>query len=115
MRDIHHAVERARAAGLRVVDEDFRDPRWQEAFISPRSAFGTIVQLAQTNMSHGERERHWSIADFSHPAANETGPVSPTEVRPVISPRKEADRSRVREGKEIGPPLRTEGFSARLR
>jgi len=60
--DVRHAVERARAAGLRVVDEDYRDPRWQEAFISPRSAFGTIVQLAQSNMSEAERKRHWSVA-----------------------------------------------------
>lgn len=57
------AVERAKAAGLRVVDEDYRDARWQEAFISPRSAFGTIIQLAQTNMQPDERERHWSVAD----------------------------------------------------
>jgi len=60
--DLRRAVERARAAGLRVVDEDYRDPRWQEAFISPRSAFGTIIQLAQTSMSVAERERHWSVA-----------------------------------------------------
>ena len=65
VRDLRHAVERARAAGLRVVDEDYREPRWQEAFISPRSAFGTIVQLAQTNMSSAERERHWSVANVS--------------------------------------------------
>lgn len=57
------AVERAKATGLRVVDEDYRDARWQEAFISPRSAFGTIIQLAQTNMQPDERERHWSVAD----------------------------------------------------
>lgn len=57
------AVERAKATGLRVVDEDYRDARWQEAFISPRSAFGTIIQLAQTNMKPDERERHWSVAD----------------------------------------------------
>jgi methylmalonyl-CoA/ethylmalonyl-CoA epimerase len=63
--DLRLAVERARAAGLRVVDEDYQDPRWQEAFISPRSAFGTIVQLAQTSLSPGEREAHWSVADFS--------------------------------------------------
>jgi hypothetical protein len=56
-------VERAKAAGLRVVDEDYSEPRWQEAFISPRSAFGTIIQLAQTNMPPVERERHWSVAD----------------------------------------------------
>src|ERR1700724_815113 len=61
VRDLRHAVARARAAGLRVVDEDYREPRWQEAFISPRSAFGTIIQLAQTNMSVAERERHWSV------------------------------------------------------
>jgi methylmalonyl-CoA epimerase len=48
--DLKQSVERARAAGLRVVDEDYRDPRWQEAFISPRSAFGTIIQLAQTTL-----------------------------------------------------------------
>jgi methylmalonyl-CoA/ethylmalonyl-CoA epimerase len=62
VRDLKHAVERARAAGLRIVDEDYREPRWQEAFISPRSAFGTIVQLAQTSLSAEERERHWSVA-----------------------------------------------------
>ena len=63
VRDLRVAVERALAAGLRVVDEDYREPRWQEAFISPRSAFGTIVQLAQTNMTVAERERHWSVTN----------------------------------------------------
>jgi methylmalonyl-CoA/ethylmalonyl-CoA epimerase len=65
VRDVRQAVERARAAGLRVVDEDYRDTRWQEAFISPRNAFGTIVQLAQTSLSEAERERHWSVADMT--------------------------------------------------
>jgi methylmalonyl-CoA/ethylmalonyl-CoA epimerase len=64
--DVRRAVERARSAGLRVVDEDYREPRWQEAFISPRSGFGTIIQLAQTTLSESERERHWSVADMSH-------------------------------------------------
>jgi methylmalonyl-CoA/ethylmalonyl-CoA epimerase len=62
--DVARAVERARAAGLRVVDEDYRDPRWQEAFISPRSAFGTIIQIAQTNLDPQARERHWNVADM---------------------------------------------------
>ena len=56
--DVRQAVERARAAGLRVVDENYADPRWQEAFISPRSAFGTIVQLAQTNLERVRPDRH---------------------------------------------------------
>lgn len=63
--DVRQAVERAKAAGLRVVDEDYRDPRWQEAFISPRSAFGTIIQLAQTNLTQADRERHWNVADLA--------------------------------------------------
>src|SRR3954471_20528428 len=50
VRDLRAAVANARQAGLRVVDEDYSEPRWQEAFISPRSAFGTIVQLAQTSL-----------------------------------------------------------------
>lgn len=65
--DLRLAVERARAAGLRVVDEDYRDPRWQEAFISPRDAFGTIVQLAQTILSKTDREQHWKVADLKRP------------------------------------------------
>src|SRR5919201_1408385 len=60
--NLRRAVERARAAALRVVDESYDDPVWQEAFISPRSAFGTLVQLAQSSLSAAERERHWSVA-----------------------------------------------------
>jgi methylmalonyl-CoA/ethylmalonyl-CoA epimerase len=56
--DVRQAAQRARAAGLRVVDENFTDPRWQEAFISPRSAFGTIVQLGQTDLERVEPDRH---------------------------------------------------------
>jgi methylmalonyl-CoA/ethylmalonyl-CoA epimerase len=64
VRDLKHAVQAARRSGLRVVDEDYSEPRWQEAFISPRSAFGTIVQLAQTSLDVAERERHWRVADY---------------------------------------------------
>lgn len=68
VRDLQHAVERARAAGLRVVDEDYHDPEWQEAFISPRSAFGIIVQLAQTSLSEAERRQHWNVANLGFDA-----------------------------------------------
>jgi methylmalonyl-CoA/ethylmalonyl-CoA epimerase len=57
--DLAAAVTEARAAGLRVVDEDYSDPAWQEAFISPRSAHGTIVQLAQSNLDLDRRREHW--------------------------------------------------------
>jgi methylmalonyl-CoA/ethylmalonyl-CoA epimerase len=47
--DLAQSVAEARAAGVRVVDENYDRPEWQEAFISPRSANGTIIQLAQTD------------------------------------------------------------------
>jgi methylmalonyl-CoA/ethylmalonyl-CoA epimerase len=47
--DLRNATAQARAAGMRVLDESYARPRWFEAFLSPRSAHGTIVQLAQTD------------------------------------------------------------------
>ena len=45
--DLKEAVAAARAAGYRVVGESYANPRWQEAFVSPRDLHGTLVQLAQ--------------------------------------------------------------------
>ena len=61
--DLRRAVEQARAAGLRVVDEDYSNPAWQEAFISPLSANGTIVQLAQSSLSPAERDHAWHVPE----------------------------------------------------
>ena len=57
--DLKAAVEEAKAAGVRIVDENYDRPEWREAFISPRSANGTIVQLAQTDLDLEGRERLW--------------------------------------------------------
>ena len=57
--DLATCVAEARAAGLRIVGEDYRDPAWQEAFISPKSAHGTIVQLAQSNLDLAGRRELW--------------------------------------------------------
>ena len=57
--DLRAAVEEARWPGVRIVDEDYERPEWREAFISPRSANGTIVQLAQTDLDLEGRERLW--------------------------------------------------------
>jgi catechol 2,3-dioxygenase-like lactoylglutathione lyase family enzyme len=43
------ALDAARAAGFNPIGIDRSDPRWQEAFIHPREAHGTVVQIAQTN------------------------------------------------------------------
>ncbi len=66
--DLRQSVERARAAGLRVVDESFADPDWQEAYVSPRSAHGTIIQLVQTPLGAEERARRWSAHAYRVPA-----------------------------------------------
>lgn len=57
--DLAAAVAEARAAGIRVVDENYDRPEWQEAFISPRSANGTIIQLAQSNRDLSGRMKLW--------------------------------------------------------
>ncbi len=58
--DLAACVAEARAAGVRVVGEDYTNPHWQEAFISPRSANGTIVQLAQSDRDLNGRMELWS-------------------------------------------------------
>ena len=52
-------VKRFRAAGYRVVDEDYSDPNWQDAFLSPLTAHGTIIQLAQSILSQAEQDARW--------------------------------------------------------
>ena len=38
-----------RTAGYQPVSVDLRDPHWKEAFLQPREAHGTVVQLAQVH------------------------------------------------------------------
>ena len=59
MNDLRAAVKEAKVARRPIVDEDYERPEWREASISPRSANGTIVQLAQTDLDLEGRERLW--------------------------------------------------------
>ena len=45
--DLAATLERVRAAGFQPVSVDLRDPHWKEAFLQPREAHGTVVQLAE--------------------------------------------------------------------
>lgn len=40
--------------GLTPVSVDLRDPVWREAFLLPRDAHGTVVQLADSNLGTGK-------------------------------------------------------------
>jgi methylmalonyl-CoA/ethylmalonyl-CoA epimerase len=55
--DLDVALEAARSAGFTPVGIERSDPRWQEAFIHPREAHGTVVQIAQT--SEGADRAAW--------------------------------------------------------
>jgi catechol 2,3-dioxygenase-like lactoylglutathione lyase family enzyme len=47
--DFDRALARVRAAGFHPVNIDVSDPDWKEAFLLPREAHGTVVQLAESN------------------------------------------------------------------
>lgn len=49
--DLEATLERVRSAGYRPVNIDLSDPNWKEAFLHPREAHGTVVQLAE---AHGD-------------------------------------------------------------
>ena len=50
VKSLADALERVRLAGLTPVNVDVSDPEWKEAFLLPKEAHGTVVQLAE---SHG--------------------------------------------------------------
>jgi catechol 2,3-dioxygenase-like lactoylglutathione lyase family enzyme len=49
--DLPATLERVRSAGYQPVNVDLSDPQWKEAFLHPREAHGTVVQLAE---AHGD-------------------------------------------------------------
>jgi catechol 2,3-dioxygenase-like lactoylglutathione lyase family enzyme len=55
------ALARVRGAGFTPVNIDMRDPEWKEAFLMPREAHGTVVQLAE---SHGHPETRKELLDY---------------------------------------------------
>ena len=50
--DLLEAVEFLESRGIRVVDVNTDDPYWKEAYISPRDAFGVLIQLAEYDDEH---------------------------------------------------------------
>jgi methylmalonyl-CoA/ethylmalonyl-CoA epimerase len=45
--DLTAAIEAAERAGLEVFGVSYERPEWKEAFIHPRVAHGTLVQIAE--------------------------------------------------------------------
>ena len=45
--DLGHALTRIRAFGIEPVGVNLSNPGWREAFLHPRAAHGTVIQVAQ--------------------------------------------------------------------
>lgn len=61
--DIEATLQRVRAAGFRPVGVALGDPEWKEAFLQPREAHGTVVQLAQVSDDHPRTPEMVTMAD----------------------------------------------------
>ena len=47
--DVAEAERVLHAAGYETVDTHLEDPGWRETYLRPRSGFGALIQLADTN------------------------------------------------------------------
>ena len=51
--DLEATIERVRALGCTPVGIELSDPIWREAFLTPKEAHGTVVQLAESSSPYG--------------------------------------------------------------
>jgi catechol 2,3-dioxygenase-like lactoylglutathione lyase family enzyme len=63
--DLEAFLPRVSEHGLTPVSVDLRDPQWREAFLLPRDAHGTVVQLADSTLTTGK-----PIDEYRFVAAN---------------------------------------------
>lgn len=60
--DLSAAIARLETAGFEVVDVELSRPHWHEAFLRPRSAFGTLVQLVETAVDWADFQTDLTLA-----------------------------------------------------
>ena len=56
--DVVGVDEELTAAGFETTDLDVSDPRWRETYIRPRSGFGALIQLSDSEVDWGEVQTH---------------------------------------------------------
>lgn len=61
---LEEAIATLAENGIEALDVNMSDPQWKEAFISPRDAFGMLIQLAEFD------EEYWADV-MSRPTAEE--------------------------------------------
>jgi catechol 2,3-dioxygenase-like lactoylglutathione lyase family enzyme len=81
--DLETTIEQVRAAGYTPVGINLVDPQWQEAFLQPKEAHGTVVQLAQSNATLASPRAEYEFAAEHGPGGDPawwTTPASRAEV-----------------------------------
>jgi methylmalonyl-CoA/ethylmalonyl-CoA epimerase len=63
VRDVAAMAQKLKDAGFRVVDEDFTAIGWKEAYISPRSALGCVLQIVEVGPQYGKPVEGITIDD----------------------------------------------------
>jgi methylmalonyl-CoA epimerase len=58
--DIAAAIEKIQSYGYELVDIRIDNDRWKEAFLRPKSAHGTLIQIAQSAMTDEEALQAWT-------------------------------------------------------
>jgi methylmalonyl-CoA/ethylmalonyl-CoA epimerase len=52
--DLFEAIATLEADGYEVVDTDPSSPPWRETYVRPKSGFGTLIQIVQTDRAWSE-------------------------------------------------------------
>ena len=60
--DIEKTLEQVAGWGITPVSVDLSDPVWREAFLLPRDAHGTVIQLADSDLSTGLPRAEYRVA-----------------------------------------------------
>jgi catechol 2,3-dioxygenase-like lactoylglutathione lyase family enzyme len=89
--DLAATIEEVRTAGFTPVGINLADPQWQEAFLQPKEAHGTVVQLAQSNATlasplaeYGWAAEHGPGGDPVWWIAPPSGAEVPTSLQRVV-------------------------------
>jgi methylmalonyl-CoA/ethylmalonyl-CoA epimerase len=56
--DIRKAIEEVQRGGYELVDINVDNPDWKEAFLRPKTAHGTLIQIAQSALPDEQASKH---------------------------------------------------------
>lgn len=65
VKNVAAVAQRLTDAGYRVVDGDFENAGWREAYISPRTAFGCLIQLVEPIHDYGDPVEGVTVEDVT--------------------------------------------------